>query len=78
MSFAVCWQDGGSQSDDFINGATAAADGSLFLVGDSWGAWGGFTGSGKYDFAVAKLDGNGNLLWAWQASSVSFAAAVYL
>ena len=59
----------GGGSDDWTISITVDEDGDLFLTGNSKGAWttsgispyGG--NAGEKDPFVAKLDGNGNLLW---------------
>lgn len=52
-------------SDYFCYGVTAAADNSIYLAGSRLVD----SGSGR-NFAVVKLDSNGELLWDWQVRFV--------
>lgn len=57
----------GGSGSDLGYGIAVDNTGSIYLVGHSLASWGSpvraFTGSGKYDVFVAKLDSNGALLW---------------
>lgn len=55
-------------SKDFIHGASAAADNSVFFAGSSSGQWAAAF-SGGSDVFAAKLGSNGTVLWAWQVTA---------
>lgn len=44
-------------------------DGSTFVVGATEGSWGNVT-AGDADFAIAKIDSDGNTLWRWQVGTL--------
>lgn len=50
---------------EFAYAAAAASDGGVFLAGSTSGNW-STTVAGGSDFAVAKIDSDGTLVWAWQ------------
>lgn len=51
-----------------------ADDDSVVLVGYSTGDWSGGNTGGR-DFAAAKVDSDGQVLWMWQASLVRYHSA---
>ena len=60
----------GGSWDDYGNGLAVDAQGNLYIVGESGGAWLGpgntppiHMHTGSYDIVVIKLDANGNYLW---------------
>lgn len=58
-------QAGTDGSTDILYGAAASPDGGFFLAGTTAGAWSG-SNLGGFDFAVAKINSNGNSVWTWQ------------
>ena len=57
-------QEGSAEFDSFL-GATTADNGSVVLVGVTYGNWSG-TNQGGGDFAAVKLDADGFVSWRWQ------------
>ena len=72
VTFADKSQGGAFQSYSGAFGASAGADNSVFLAGAVYGldGWDGHLPSGGYDFAVVKLDEDGDFLWAWLVSTI--------
>lgn len=67
--YRVTWslsQDGTSEIDQ-AEDCAVGADGSIFLVGYTYGDWEG-PNAGGADVAVLKLDSDGNEQWRWQVS----------
>ncbi|CAM9410233.1 unnamed protein product, partial [Hapterophycus canaliculatus] len=63
------WQDGTSSSD-YTTGVAVAADGTIVVVGYTWGNWvTSLTDADVSDFAAFKLDADGALIWKWQGAS---------
>lgn len=60
-------QDGTSEFDDAEAGAVQT-DGSVFVVGSTYGHWVNKTTTGDSDFAGVMLSAEGEELWRWQAS----------
>lgn len=58
----------GTTGYDQMAGAAAGDDGSMILVGYVGGSWAS-THQGSRDFAAAKLDSNGTVVWTWQVLS---------
>lgn len=63
-TFRGAHQDGTSEDDVFLGGAKGD-NGSVILVGSSYGDWDGSNKGGK-DFVAVKLDADKNVLWKWQ------------
>lgn len=55
----------GTSADDVLLGGTMGDNGSVILVGSSYGGWDGSNKGGK-DFVAVKLDTNKNVIWKWQ------------
>ena len=55
----------GSAEVDLLWGAATGDNGSVILVGTTYGNW-SETNQGGGDFAAVKLDANGSVLWRWQ------------
>lgn len=53
-----------------VQSVAVAPDGSFFLAGETTGDWASIN-EGEADFAVAKLDSDGALLWTWQVKERS-------
>lgn len=61
-------QAGSYDGYDYARGVSADADGSFFMAGHTDGSFDGETANvGGEDMVVAKIDGDGSLLWSWQA-----------
>lgn len=62
----MCGQDGTSETE-FMQTAVVGDDDSVVLAGHTYGNWSGLR-SEEFgaDFAVVKLDADGNELWRWQ------------
>lgn len=59
-------QDGTSRGD-YAEGAAVAADGTIVVVGNTYGSWAtSLTDTEWSDFAAFKLDADGELLWRWR------------
>ncbi|CAN0511294.1 unnamed protein product, partial [Scytosiphon promiscuus] len=56
---------GGTEEQDRLYGAVPGNDGSVVLIGYTFGVW-SVESSGGADFAAVKLDENGFVLWRWQ------------
>ncbi|CAM9508827.1 unnamed protein product [Ascophyllum nodosum] len=71
LSEVWLYQGGAPQGHSFASGASAGTDNSVFLAGHAYGndGWNGHPSSGMYDFAVVKLDADGEFLWAWLEGS---------
>lgn len=70
-------QDGTNSTDQASGVVISPDDGSVVVVGRTYGDWEG-TSAGEWDFAAFKLDSEGDLVWKWQVSlycSVSIIAA---
>lgn len=61
----VTWQEGSSSADDVMFGAAETSDGSIILCGYTEGNWTAAI-QGDYDYAVVKLDSNGEVVWRRQ------------
>lgn len=59
------FQGGGFLSHDFVYGVAVAADNSVFLLGSQ----DDFNNTGA-DFAVFKIDSDGDFLWEWKVRLV--------
>lgn len=55
----------GTDGINFLQTATALADGSVVLAGSTTGSWSG-SNQGEEDFAAVKLDVDGVEVWRWQ------------
>lgn len=60
-------QEDTGDSGSFIRGMTMAEDGSMVLVGYTYGAWDGVN-AGETDLAALRLDTNGTEIWRYQVS----------
>ena len=60
---------GGTEEDDYCNGAAMANDGSIIVAGESSGDWGD-TMAGFDNFVAVKLDAAGKQIWVWLVSHV--------
>lgn len=58
----------GTPYSDWMASVAVAEDGAIFLAGATGGYWVGDISSGM-DFALAKLDPDGEVLWRWQVTS---------
>lgn len=56
---------GGTEEADVFEAAVTGPDGSVIFAGWTSGDW-NRTNIGAADFAAAKFDTEGNLLWKWQ------------
>lgn len=67
----AAFSEGGTAGEDVITGATPLQDGSVLLVGYTFGDWDeGISATlDKRDFAAVQLDANGNEVWRWQVIS---------
>ena len=57
----------GSSGDDHLGGAVAGANGTYVFAGSTRGDWSG-ANAGGYDWAVFKVDDQGDILWSWQVT----------
>ncbi|CAM9975026.1 unnamed protein product, partial [Scytosiphon promiscuus] len=66
----VLWEfeDGTADEGSFIRGMTMAEDGSVVVVGYTYGDWDGVNAGGA-DFAALRLDANGTEIWRYQDGS---------
>ena len=64
ISLVVAQQDGTEEADS-ISGGGRGDNGSVILVGSTWGDW-EKSNQGGEDFAAVKLHTNGSILWKWQ------------
>lgn len=53
----------GSEEDDRMSAAAALGDGGVVFAGFSSGTWNGVASVGGADFAAAKLDSAGSVIW---------------
>lgn len=57
---------GGSDRESKWKGVAAVGDGGVVLSGFVDGTWGAGGSQGLFDFAAAKLNGAGIVIWRWQ------------
>lgn len=55
----------GTSGDDYILGAAVGSDGTYIFGGKTGGSWNATNARG-WDWAVFKVDEQGNYLWKWQ------------
>lgn len=55
----------GTTENDSISAAAAGDDGSVVLVGSTFGNWSA-TNKGDADYAAVKLDSDGDVMWRLQ------------
>src|SRR4029453_9810759 len=69
----------GTAASDKAHGLDVLADGSMYIVGETNGSFGGAS-AGDADLFVAKLDASGTVVWLRQlgspAADVAFAVSV--
>lgn len=68
LDYLVFQQDG-TVNADFLRAASVLGDGSVLLVGYTWGDWNNLN-AGQEDFAAVILDVDGVELWRWQVRRV--------
>ena len=71
-------QKSGTENGDYARSAVVAEDGSVFVVIETNGHWGGSLRVGADDFAAVKLDANGTEIWRWQVSQASLLPSEYM
>lgn len=59
-------KQGGTSDDDVFLGGGMGDNGSVILVGSSYGNWKDVKNKGGEDFIAVKLDPDGSILWTWQ------------
>ncbi|CAN0565340.1 unnamed protein product, partial [Laminaria digitata] len=57
----------GTSGDDHVGGAVVGSNGTYVFAGSTRGDWSG-ANAGGYDWAVFKVDDQGDVLWSWQVT----------
>lgn len=63
-AWPLCVRQDGTIAADSVHHVAVGIDGSVFLAGATYGDWSGVN-AGESDFAVVKLDADGNETWRW-------------
>jgi hypothetical protein len=68
----------GSSGDERAQGVAVGEDGSIYVVGNTWGSLDGYANSGGTDIFLARYDAAGDLQWVRQlgSSSDDFATSI--
>ena len=66
----------GTSENDYIHDAALGSDGNYIFGGNTNGNWNA-THAGLWDWAVFKVDEQGNFLWKWQVNAARSSYGVW-